>query len=509
MNASSTNLSGKHSNTGMLPFAEALEERRMLASELAWGVGWGYPDVYSSANHSVTDANGNTYVAGIFRGRINVATEGQSPRFIVSNNAKDDIFIAKYRHDGTLLWIRAFGGKKYETVTALTLGPDGSLYLGGTFQDTIKFALGKSNTPALVSRGKSDAYVVRLNPASGTPMWSGSAGGVQDDSVTSIAVDSAGRLYVAGWIRRSGNIALTGKAVTLSARGADDTFIQRVNPANGSLLWHREFGENKTQEAALRMVADPAGGLIASGIFNDKVQFDRSSSRFTLKAVKSYDIYIAGIDPNGKFRYVRQFGGKHEDHLSDMVLAPNGDLYFTGYFESDINLSANPSKPFYLEAEYDVSVYISRMRPDGSIVWAGHIGSDDHLTMSALAVDPSGNVYLAGAFTDDTDFDPGKGTKYLTFDKDKAGIVPGQYDASDAFLLKLDVDGKFVSVDQIGGADGSVVYHDVGVTASGAVSLVGQFTRTIDIDPGTGKKRLRTPSDDDTTNVLVMRLLTT
>ncbi|MFI5380212.1 MAG: hypothetical protein ACHRHE_13015 [Tepidisphaerales bacterium] len=508
MTVKDTKRSRKTGQACVPAIAEALEDRRLLASGLGWGVGWGYPNVFSSANYSVTDPNGNTYVAGIFRGPVNVATKGEPPTYINSINSKDDIFVAKYRSDGALLWAHRFGGPNYETVTALILGPGGALYMTGTYQNYISFSIGQPKT-TLVSRGQSDGFIVRMTQTTGVPTWSGSIGGQYDDSITGVAVDSAGRLYIAGWVRISGNLAPVGKAVNITTRGTDDTFIERIDPASGHLLWYKVFGENNTAETVLKMAADPAGGIIASGQFNATVQFDRSSQKFTRTSVGGWDIYIADLSPDGKFRYVRQFGGQHDDGLSDMIVAANGDLYFTGLIDKDIVVSTNPAKTVYLNADYNTSIYITRMRKDGSIVWAGEIGGDGTPSATALALDASGNLYVGGAFTANTDFDPGPGTKYIDVNKDKPGVVPNQFDATDAYLLKLSPAGKFVAVDHFGGPDGSVVINDLGLDSAGNAYLVGQFVRNINIVPPPGKPyMLIGTARDDTSNVLVMKLLT-
>ena len=507
MTAKNTKMSRKARQASVPAMAEALEDRRLLSSGYGWAVGWGYPNVFSSANFSTTDASGNTYTAGIFRGVVNVATKGQPPTIINSTDAKDDVFVAKYRRDGALLWARRFGGPNYDTVTALTLAPDGSLYMTGTYQNNIVFATAKAKT-TLVSRGQSDGYIVHLDPNTGVPLWSGSIGGEFDDSITAVTLDSAGRLYIAGWIRIAGNLAPTGKAFNITARGTDDTFIERIDPVDGHMLWNKVFGENPTRETVVKMAADPTGGIIASGIFNETVQFDRSSQKFTRTTVGSYDIYIANLTPAGAFRYVRQYGGEHDDLLSDMIVAPNGDLYFTGVLDKDINVSANPAKPVYLYSGYDTSIYITRMKKDGTIVWADEIGGDGTPSANALALNSAGDLYIAGAFTNNTNFDPGPGTHFLDTNKNSPGVVPGQFDSTDAYLLKLNSAGKFVSVDQIGGPDGSVVFNDLGINAAGNAYLVGQFVRTIDVVPGPARHTLDATARKDTSNVLIMELLT-
>ncbi len=103
--------------------------------------------------------------------------------------------------------------------------------------------------------------------------------------------------------------------------------------------------------------------------------------------------------------------------------------------------------------------------------WAKNIGGsrgDD------IIVDAAGNVYTTGYFAGVADFDPGPGTFYMT--ADGAG-------ADDAYVSKLDINGNFLWAIRLGG---SSVNHGraLGVDAAGNVYSTGEFSGTVDLDPG-------------------------
>jgi hypothetical protein len=92
----------------------------------------------------------------------------------------------------------------------------------------------------------------------------------------------------------------------------------------------------------------------------------------------------------------------------------------------------------------------------------------------SVAIDSSGNAYMAGGFMDSVDFDPGAGVDNHASN----GWV-------DAFLSKLDSDGNFVWARTWGG-----LYEDssisVAIDGLGNLYVTGRYTETADFDPGAG-----------------------
>jgi hypothetical protein len=96
-----------------------------------------------------------------------------------------------------------------------------------------------------------------------------------------------------------------------------------------------------------------------------------------------------------------------------------------------------------------------------SLVWAKKIGGPGPDQARSVAVDPTGNVYLAGTFSGTVDFDPGPGVSNLTSDG-----------PTDIFVSKLNSAGKLVWARRIGGKADDTGYG-VAVDRSGAVYVAG------------------------------------
>src|SRR5262249_28041678 len=123
-------------------------------------------------------------------------------------------------------------------------------------------------------------------------------------------------------------------------------------------------------------------------------------------------------------------------------------------------------------------VFIMKLNANGDLVWARQVGGTEEEQGLAIAADNDGNVFTTGYFyVAACDFDPGPGTVSLT-----------PISQSDAFVLKLDADGDFAWVKQIGGnqADRG---NTIEVDGSGNVVISGGYygyPGTVDLDPGPG-----------------------
>ncbi len=116
-----------------------------------------------------------------------------------------------------------------------------------------------------------------------------------------------------------------------------------------------------------------------------------------------------------------------------------------------------------------------------NVAWAKGIGSrqDDYCT--SVATDAYGNVYATGFFNGTVDFDPGPGVFYLT-----AGLY------GNIFITKMDPAGNLIWARQIG--TGHCSANCIKLDMSGDIYITGDFSSTVDFDPGPNVYNLTTPN---------------
>jgi len=104
------------------------------------------------------------------------------------------------------------------------------------------------------------------------------------------------------------------------------------------------------------------------------------------------------------------------------------------------------------------------------------------MPQETIAVDASGNVYSTGPFSETADFDPSAGVTNLS----AAG-------PRDIFVQKIDADGNFHWAYALG-VTYSYYSHSNVVDTAGDLYIIGNYTGTVDFDPGPGILNLTTSS---------------
>ena len=117
-----------------------------------------------------------------------------------------------------------------------------------------------------------------------------------------------------------------------------------------------------------------------------------------------------------------------------------------------------------------------------NLKWTKQVGaSESGYDKKSIAVDAEGNVYTSGSFTGKVDFDPGPGEFYLS----AVNTSPLGDQVQDMFVSKSDAAGNFIWAKQMV-SEYYTRSNALTIDAQGNVYTIGEFTGTVDFDPGVG-----------------------
>lgn len=105
--------------------------------------------------------------------------------------------------------------------------------------------------------------------------------------------------------------------------------------------------------------------------------------------------------------------------------------------------------------------------------WTSTIEGEKYKDSRAIVLDEIGNSYIIGWFQGAIDLDPGSSTKTITARR-----------TYDSYIVKLDSKGDLLWGFNLEGT-GDIRFYDLAIDKTGDVYITGDFTKTIDFDPGT------------------------
>lgn len=181
----------------------------------------------------------------------------------------------------------------------------------------------------------------------------------------------------------------------------------------------------------------------------------------------------ASAQDDALFSWAKNMGGSNQETGGGIAVDNTGNVYTTGFFRGTTDFDPGPGT-YNLTAEgTGLGAFISKLDANGNFVWAIELDGTEWERGFGIAVDTDGNIYSTGYFDGTVDFDPGPGTANLSSSN------------SGAYILKLDTDGNFIWAKSTSGLEYEYG-RAIAVDNTQNVYVTGEFSGTVDFDPGPG-----------------------
>jgi hypothetical protein len=232
------------------------------------------------------------------------------------------------------------------------------------------------------------AVIRAANTESLFPIGAGSTG---TDRGRAVAVDVDGNVYMAGTFQGTVDFdAGPGLALRTSA-GSNDSFVAKYSP-QGVLLWATRFGGSESDQANA-IAVDSSGEVHVAGTTASAGL--GTSGSFQPNHAGSTDGFVLKLDAAGNMVFATYLGGGSSDEASGIAIDSLGSILVTGATTSANFPTANAAQGSFGGGGGDF--FVTKLNPAGTAVtystFLGRIGND---VGSAIAVDGSGNAYVAG-----------------------------------------------------------------------------------------------------------------
>lgn len=189
--------------------------------------------------------------------------------------------------------------------------------------------------------------------SSGTLQWQRSLAGASYDEAYGIVVDSSGNAHIVGYTYAATSELLVAKYNT-----------------SGTLLWQRTIG-GASSELGHGITLDASGNVYICG--------------YTYSAgTGNSDALIAKFDSSGTIQWQRALGTINGDNAQAICVDGSGSIYICGYtYVSGIGFD----------------LLMAKITNAGALIYERALGGSNDDKGRAIALDSSGNIYIAGITT--------------------------------------------------------------------------------------------------------------
>ncbi len=400
-----------------------------IAGDFTTSLGDMYPYTISAIT---TDASGNTYIVGSRQlgpaGTFSIVNGAVPP--VTFSTPGSDVFVSKLDPNGQLIFTDTFGGKGVDQGLAIALDPSGNIYIAGSTTSN-DFPLSKAlqTQPNPVS---GTGFIIKLSNDGSTILYSTYFGGVLGaTSISSLATDSKGNLYLTGYTTAADFPHTDGLPfgpftaaagpkqpapipgaifASISAAGDKVLYGGALVGSTSTILYPGLFSTIGTAGAGIAV--DAAGNAYIAG--NSTLGLPTTPGVLSPAGIGAF---VAKINAGGAgLGYLTYLGsGENIDEMTpiatvgDALYAIEVDAAGNAYLAGATSDPKFPTTSGTLQRNFPIPpslgpglpplVYVgflAKLKPDASgMAWATYLQTGGTFVQS-IAADPAGNVWAAG-----------------------------------------------------------------------------------------------------------------
>ena len=398
-----------------------------------------------AGNAVAADNAGNMYMTG---------TTFSTPK------GDSDALVRKISPDGaSFVYTADVGGSDNDYGNGIAVDANGSAFVGGrtgSLDFPVASAFQKQNY------GVNNAYVLKLDPAGTTLLFSTYIGGGNDDRGYAVAVDTQGSVYLTG-ISTSTDFPTNDGAFQRNNRGGIDAFVAKFG-FDGTAIYSTLLGGGSDDRANGIAVDLKGNAYVVGETFSDS--FPQANPPFQHSRHGSLDAFVAELNPDGSQLVFSTFsGGSGDDSAGGVAVDLAGNVYVVGSTTTDKGFDV-PGRSYGTSYNGGASdIFVSKYTPGGqSLAWTTFLGSHGGDYGNAISVDANGTVYVAG----DTDSNQYPVTRDAVQGNRGGGV--------DAVLSVLDTNGQNLLYSSFYGGSGDDSAVGLAVNSRGDLFVTGSTT---------------------------------
>jgi hypothetical protein len=239
--------------------------------------------------------------------------------------------------------------------------------------------------------------------------------------------------------------------------------------------WAHTAGYSGTDEAYT--VKADGTDLYIGGTFADTIDLDPGPD--TALFIGNEDAYLAKYNARGEYQWAFTLNGTGTEKIITVTIDAAHLVYIAGTFAGTVDF--DPSSAIStLTSTGTLSSFFATYDRNGNLLFVKGLTSDGAVTIKGLSLDANNNIYVAGSYSGNADFDP-------------SDAVAGRATANsqpDVFAARYQADGTYQWVITFGDTTYGDEANAIKADAAGNIYVTGYFANYIDFDPGVAEHKL-------------------
>jgi hypothetical protein len=354
-----------------------------------------------NARASCIDAAGNIYYTGTYSGAFSFGSVS-----LPGPVGTSDVFITKFNSSGVCQWATYIGSSSTDQIGGIVADANG-VYVVGNFSTTATFGGTISKTVV----GSSDAYVAKINPATGAFVWVNAFGCSASEAGSAICLDGSDGVYATGTFSGlAANTIASGPsstiAITPTSGNTADVFVAKFSRTTGYCSWWSQTASSVAATGEIgKGICYTRKNIVVVGNYSGAATLGGIS----LPAPTSSDAFIARLDTTSGSWLSVQTASSSMATGTDVAVGCVYDTttnatYITGYFGNGSASSGATTTITFGSTTLTSTgttniddIFVVRYdHINNAFKWARNYGGANFERSQGLSVDNYGGIYVFG-----------------------------------------------------------------------------------------------------------------
>ena len=236
--------------------------------------------------------------------------------------------------------------------------------------------------------------------------------------------------------------------------------------------WVRTWG-GEDSEQGNAVAVGPDGTVVVGGEFWGPADFDPGPGEDIFTPDNISAAFITKYTDEGEYLWTKVINGTWMVYLSAVEVMSDSSIIAAGQFSQTTDFDPGPGAE-ERTAEDQINSYILKLTEEGEFEWVYVGRGQGYVILNEMSMSEYGNLYIAGNFDQTLVFDTDGGVESFTNNGD-----------TDSYFAKLNVEGGFEWARHVGNNSKDKAWG-VAAGPDDSVAVIGEFSKIMDMDPGSG-----------------------